>query len=79
MRSIVEVEQHNRLISFVDFNRPLIPFLTFENLICMYSLKIREKMDSLPAWWTFFWPPGFSQTNIFFAWPDIRSFLRKNE
>ena len=23
-------------------------------------------MDSLPAWWTFFWPPGFSQTNIFF-------------
>ena len=23
-------------------------------------------MDPLPAWWTFFWPPGFSQTNIFF-------------
>ena len=23
-------------------------------------------MDSLPAWWTFFWSPGFSQTNIFF-------------
>ena len=27
-------------------------------------------MDSLPAWWKFFWPPGFSQTNIFFAWPN---------
>ena len=24
-------------------------------------------MDSLPAWWIFFWPPGFSQTNIFFC------------
>ena len=22
-------------------------------------------MDSLPAWWTLFWPPGFSQTNLF--------------
>ena len=22
-------------------------------------------MDSLPAWWTFFWPPRFSQTIIF--------------
>ena len=40
-------------------------FCSFENLVCMYSLKIRKKMDSLPAWWTLFWPPGFSQTNIF--------------
>ena len=42
----------------------------FKNLVWVW--KLEKKMDSRAAWWTFFLPPGFSQTNIFFAWPHNR-------
>ena len=35
-------------VAMFDFNRPLISFVPFENLVFMYSLKIRKK-NGFPA------------------------------
>ena len=49
-------------------------FYSFENLVCTYSQKIRKKMDSLPAWWTFLGYPDFRKQTFYFAWPRYNPF-----
>ena len=54
------------------FNRPLISFVPLETWFVCIVWKLGKKMNSLPAWWNYFWPPIFSQTKFFFTWPNMR-------
>ena len=45
----------------------------------MFSPKLKRKMNTLPAWWTFFGATRIFANKYFFAWPDKDFHVKKIE